>query len=148
MNDEVNSEWSSGEFRRKLRGCAFFLASILLPTLVPRISLRCRAWRWRARAGNALVELSSLQHTGLLAVSGTVRCSGNQGERKTSPKDAPCKVGYSLVEQNPSLLIQSSVAPKVWGFSPLPLEFENEFTQPPNRQFLDETGLRSTAIEW
>ena len=88
VNDEVDSEWSSGEFRRKMRGCSLFLALILLPTLVPPLSVRCRAWRWRARAGNALVELSSLQHTGLrqclvpyLAVRIEQEC--------ISPKDAP-----------------------------------------------------------
>ena len=58
-----------------MRGSSQFHASSVLPTLVFSLSVQCRAWKWRARAGNELVELFSLQHTlEQLAVCGTVHC--------------------------------------------------------------------------
>ena len=45
--------------------CSLFHTSSRVPTPVLFLYVRCRAWRWRARAGNALVEFSPLQHTGL-----------------------------------------------------------------------------------
>ena len=76
------------EFWRNMRGCSLFHVSSLLPTIAPPLFVWFRAWRWRTRAGNALVELSSLQHTGLwqclvpcLAVRIEQECIG--------PKHAP-----------------------------------------------------------
>ena len=82
QKDLKDSEWSSDEFRRKMWGCSFFLALILLPALIPPLTLRFRAWRWRARVGEALVELSSLQHTGPYDA---VRIA----QEHIRPKDAP-----------------------------------------------------------
>ena len=102
-------------FRQEMRGCSLFHTSIPLPTLVPPLSMRRRARRWRGRAGNALKELSSLQHPEILAFLepyDAVRIA----QECISSKDAPRKVGQGSAEQNPSPLnfIQSCIALKVF----------------------------------